>query len=105
MNRTKAMTTNGSALVESNIESNQGLLPLVTYRSFAEAVSCFRAALLQPLRLTMSLAMLALAMLALLPTPALAQTYIWNNADTIGGGGFIPGIIFNPTQQNLIYAR
>src|SRR5258708_22634432 len=52
-----------------------------------------------------SLAILALVLFALLPMPALAQTYTWNNADTSGGGGFIPGIIFNPSQQNLIYAR
>src|SRR5580765_4869067 len=38
-------------------------------------------------------------------TAASAQSYTWNNAVTSGGGGFIPGIIFNPTQQNLIYAR
>ena len=34
-----------------------------------------------------------------------SQSYSWNNADTSGGGGFIPGIIFNPSQQNLIYVR
>ncbi|HEY1572834.1 MAG TPA: cellulose binding domain-containing protein [Pseudonocardiaceae bacterium] len=33
-----------------------------------------------------------------------AGTYTWQNA-AIGGGGFIPGIIFNQTQPNLIYAR
>src|ERR1700753_1927666 len=31
-------------------------------------------------------------------------TYTWKNA-AIGGGGFIPGIIFNQTQPNLVYAR
>jgi xyloglucan-specific exo-beta-1,4-glucanase len=41
----------------------------------------------------------------LLCSPASAQTYTWNNAVTSGGGGFIPGIVFNPAQQNLIYAR
>lgn len=34
-----------------------------------------------------------------------AQTYTWQNVVTDGGGGFVPGIIFNPTERNLIYAR
>ncbi|HKX31524.1 MAG TPA: hypothetical protein VJ302_27805, partial [Blastocatellia bacterium] len=33
-----------------------------------------------------------------------SQTYQWSNV-RINGGGFVPGIIFNPTEQNLIYAR
>ncbi|HKN97761.1 MAG TPA: cellulose binding domain-containing protein [Pseudonocardiaceae bacterium] len=33
-----------------------------------------------------------------------AGTYTWQNV-AIGGGGFVPGIIFNQTQPNLIYAR
>src|SRR5262245_46666998 len=33
-----------------------------------------------------------------------SQTYQWSNV-RIDGGGFVPGIIFNPTAQNLIYAR
>ncbi|MBV1852032.1 cellulose binding domain-containing protein [Catellatospora tritici] len=40
-------------------------------------------------------------------TPALAaasEPYTWKNV-RIDGGGFVPGIIFNPTEQNLIYAR
>lgn len=44
-------------------------------------------------------------MVSFFSTAASAQSYTWNNAVTSGGGGFIPGIIFNPTQQNLIYAR
>jgi photosystem II stability/assembly factor-like uncharacterized protein len=35
---------------------------------------------------------------------AAAAPYTWKNVN-IGGGGFIPGIIFNQTQRNLIYAR
>ncbi|WP_167957706.1 X2-like carbohydrate binding domain-containing protein [Anaerosporobacter faecicola] len=46
------------------------------------------------------------------PTPdALASTetipsesYSWNNV-ALNGGGFVPGIIFNETEPNLIYAR
>jgi hypothetical protein len=36
-----------------------------------------------------------------------AQTtsYTWNNVVTGGGGGYIPNIIFNPAQQNLVYVR
>ncbi|KAJ3078405.1 hypothetical protein HK100_010737, partial [Physocladia obscura] len=30
--------------------------------------------------------------------------YTWGRVK-IGGGGFVPSIIFNPTQENLIYAR
>src|SRR5215475_12889837 len=40
--------------------------------------------------------------------PALAQTtetYTWRNVAIGGGGGFVPGIVFNTTEQNLIYAR
>jgi hypothetical protein len=42
------------------------------------------------------------------PDPALAQTaeaYTWRNVVINGGGGFVPGIVFNTTEQNLIYAR
>ncbi len=78
MNETKATTTSGRVL----IDGGQILFPPVT-----------------------SLAILVLVLFALLPMPARAQTYTWNNVDTSGGGGFIPGIIFNPSQQNLIYAR
>ena len=58
--------------------------------------------------------MLVTAVLALLqlwsnliqsPASAQSQTYTWRNVVTNGGGGFVPGIIFNPTEANLIYAR
>ncbi len=35
---------------------------------------------------------------------AASQPYTWNNVQ-IGGGGFIPGIVFNQGQQGLVYAR
>ncbi|HLI72080.1 MAG TPA: cellulose binding domain-containing protein [Ktedonobacteraceae bacterium] len=37
--------------------------------------------------------------------PATTQAYTWQNVVTGGGGGFITDVIFNPKQQNLIYAR
>jgi photosystem II stability/assembly factor-like uncharacterized protein len=33
-----------------------------------------------------------------------SQPYVWRNV-TIGGGGFVTGIIFHPTEKNLVYAR
>jgi hypothetical protein len=59
---------------------------------------------------TTSLAAAAVAAGAL-PTSAFAapsgqceDTYTWKNA-AINGGGFVPGIVFNETEPNLIYAR
>ncbi len=34
-----------------------------------------------------------------------AAGYTWGNVNTGAGGGYIPDIIFNPSQQNLVYAR
>ncbi|KAI0337030.1 Oligoxyloglucan reducing end-specific cellobiohydrolase [Trametopsis cervina] len=33
------------------------------------------------------------------------QSYKWKNVKIGGGGGFVPGIVFNPTQKGLAYAR
>jgi hypothetical protein len=49
-------------------------------------------------------AILTLAV-TLFPLIAWGQSYNWNNANTSGGGGFVPGIVFNPSQKNLIYLR
>ncbi|TDC59444.1 xyloglucanase [Micromonospora sp. KC207] len=52
----------------------------------------------------------AAAVAGALPAPAFAKTragrdaYAWKNA-VVNGGGFVPGIIFNETEPNLIYAR
>ena len=47
----------------------------------------------------------AVAMLVTLLAPlAAAQGYTWRNVEIVGGG-FVPGIIFNPTERDLIYAR
>lgn len=35
---------------------------------------------------------------------ALSQSYSWKNAE-IGGGGFVTGAIFHPTESGLVYAR
>ncbi|MEV4750806.1 cellulose binding domain-containing protein [Streptosporangium amethystogenes subsp. fukuiense] len=37
-------------------------------------------------------------------TAAAAETYTWKNV-RIDGGGFVPGIVFNQKEKNLIYAR
>lgn len=34
-----------------------------------------------------------------------SQAYTWKNVKIGGGGGFIPGIVFNPSQKGLAYAR
>ena len=33
------------------------------------------------------------------------QAYTWKNVKIGGGGGFVPGIVFNPSQKGLAYAR
>src|SRR4051794_39871036 len=35
---------------------------------------------------------------------AAADPYAWKNV-RIDGGGFVPGVVFNPGERNLIYAR
>ena len=35
---------------------------------------------------------------------ASAESYTWKNVEMVGGG-FVPGIIFNETEPNLVYAR
>ncbi|GGW09728.1 xyloglucanase [Streptomyces capoamus] len=37
-------------------------------------------------------------------TRVAADTYTWKNA-RIDGGGFVPGIVFNRSEKNLVYAR
>jgi xyloglucan-specific exo-beta-1,4-glucanase len=34
-----------------------------------------------------------------------SQDYTWKNVKIGGGGGFVPNIIFNPSQKGLAYAR
>ncbi|MEU2054266.1 cellulose binding domain-containing protein [Streptomyces bungoensis] len=45
------------------------------------------------------------ALAAAAPQAAVAaDTYTWHNA-RIDGGGFVPGIVFNRSEKNLVYAR
>lgn len=30
--------------------------------------------------------------------------YVWRNV-TVGGGGFVPGVVFSPAEPGLAYAR
>lgn len=34
-----------------------------------------------------------------------SQCYSWQNVKIGGGGGFVPGVVFNPSQKGLAYAR
>lgn len=45
--------------------------------------------------------LIALTSLALTPLAAAvsSQAYTWRNVKIGGGGGFVPGIVFNPSQQ------
>ncbi|KAI5897742.1 glycoside hydrolase family 74 protein [Schizophyllum commune H4-8] len=47
----------------------------------------------------------ALAYSPLLSLAADAQAYSWKNVKIGGGGGFVPGIVFNPSEKGLAYAR
>jgi len=41
-----------------------------------------------------------------LATAALTEgAFSWSNVNIGGGGGFIPGIVFNPTAKGVAYAR
>ncbi len=42
--------------------------------------------------------------LALLATPALAAPYTWTTVP-FGGGGYVDGFLYHPTQKGLLYAR
>ena len=44
------------------------------------------------------------AALALLPAVTGAQTYNWRNVEIVGGG-YVPGIVFNTSEPDLVYAR
>ncbi|OCH96472.1 Oligoxyloglucan reducing end-specific cellobiohydrolase [Obba rivulosa] len=50
-------------------------------------------------------AALALATLLHLVSALAPQSYSWQNVKIGGGGGFVPDIVFNPSEQGLVYAR
>ncbi|KAH8175450.1 fungal cellulose binding domain-containing protein [Sarocladium implicatum] len=48
----------------------------------------------------------AILIAALSPSPVVVEAaYSWKNAKFGGGGGFVPGIVFHPTQSGVAYAR
>lgn len=57
--------------------------------------------------------MLRLTLLAVFTLPAVvtfvaavsSQSYTWKNVKIGGGGGFVPNIVFNPSQKGLAFAR
>ncbi|KUL82461.1 hypothetical protein ZTR_09954 [Talaromyces verruculosus] len=50
-------------------------------------------------------ALLAVGLLAGSVSSAASQAYTWENVKTGGGGGFTPGIVFNPSAKGVAYAR
>jgi uncharacterized membrane protein len=59
---------------------------------------------LHSVRRTAAIGAAALLVALLTPAAAQAQSYTWKNV-AIGGGGYIPGIVFNTKQPGLVYAR
>ncbi|TVY88107.1 Xyloglucanase, partial [Lachnellula willkommii] len=52
-----------------------------------------------------SVALVAASLLAGSINAFTSQTFTWKNVRIGGGGGFVPGIVFNPTTKGLAYAR
>lgn len=50
-------------------------------------------------------ALLTLVSAGLARAAVTSQPYIWKNVKIGGGGGFVPGIIFNPSEKGLAFAR
>jgi hypothetical protein len=59
-----------------------------------------RAELKPVVRLAVAVAMLVAGLAPL----AAAQGYTWRNVEIVGGG-YVPGIVFNATEPDLVYAR
>lgn len=53
-----------------------------------------------------ALSAVALAILPLVSAASItSQDYTWANVKIGGGGGFVPGIVFNPSEKGLAYIR
>ncbi|KAK7022028.1 hypothetical protein VNI00_017061 [Paramarasmius palmivorus] len=52
-----------------------------------------------------SILLSCLVLSSTLVSAAESQAYTWKNVKIGGGGGFVPGIVFNPTEQGVAYAR
>ena len=50
------------------------------------------------------LAVILTAALCAFARPAAAEGYVWRDAK-VGGGGYIPNIIFSPVKRGLVYLR
>lgn len=50
-------------------------------------------------------ALVACGLLAATSDAAASQAFSWKNVRIGGGGGFVPGIVFNPSVKGLAYAR
>ncbi|KAI0778119.1 hypothetical protein BD413DRAFT_465545 [Trametes elegans] len=51
------------------------------------------------------LAVVSLSAVATLVSAVSSQSYTWKNVKIGGGGGFVPNIVFNPSQKGLAFAR
>ena len=49
--------------------------------------------------------LLSIASAVVASFPLFSEAYTWNNVVTGGGGGFIPGIVFNTGTKGVAYAR
>src|SRR5262245_58579067 len=63
-----------------------------------------RVAILLGLRRMAGIGMMRMGWVGESAQAQLSQTYTWRNV-TIHGGGYVPGIVFNTKEPNLIYAR
>ncbi|GFF75096.1 endoglucanase, putative [Aspergillus lentulus] len=54
---------------------------------------------------TLNVVLLAGSLLFDVTRGAASQAYTWKNVQYPGGGGFVPGIVFNPSAKGVAYAR
>ncbi len=51
------------------------------------------------------LAALSVSAVVTVVTAVSSQAYTWKNVKIGGGGGFVPNIVFNPSQKGIAFAR